>query len=88
MAEDENRVIPVVKGRVDCLPGKKEPVEHCGLCIYSREFRVNEKQAKSPALAYCAKCRVTEKVDYSKATAVTCADRQREGFHSITNLIG
>jgi hypothetical protein len=34
------------------------------------------------------KCRVTGEVDLSVVQAVRCADRQSEGFHSITSLIG
>jgi hypothetical protein len=30
---------------------------------------------------------VTERVDFEKADAVKCADRQGEGFHSITSII-
>jgi len=88
MADDNLREIPVVKGKVECLPEKMEPVGHCGLCIHCREFGVQGRFVKSPSLAYCSRTRATEKVDYSKATAVRCADRQREGFHSITSIIG
>ncbi len=87
LGEEEYRIIPVEKGQVQCLPDKKEPVENCGFCIHSREFGIGGRFVKSPALAYCMKCRVTERVDYGKATAVRCADRQGGGFHSITNLI-
>lgn len=88
MADNELREIPVVKGRVDCLPDKKEPVEHCGLCIHCREMKVQGKFVKSPSLAYCSKAMATEKVDFAKVEAVTCADRQREGFHNISSIIG
>lgn len=88
MTDDEYRILPATKGTVQCLADKREPLENCGFCIYSREFRVGATYVKSPALAYCTKCRVTERVDYTKADAVKCADRQSEGFHSITNLIG
>ena len=87
MTDDLNRILPVIKGRVQCLPDKKEPVENCGFCIHSREFKVQDRFIKSPALLYCTKCRVTEKVDFTKAEAVKCADRQGGGFHSITNII-
>jgi hypothetical protein len=88
MGDNDQREIPVSKGKVDCLPDKKEPVEHCGLCIHCREMKVKGKFVTSPSLAYCSRCRVTEKVDFAKVEAVKCADRQREGFHSITNIIG
>jgi hypothetical protein len=87
MTEDENRILPATGGRVQCLPGKKEPLENCGFCIHCREFRVGGKFVISPSLAYCSKCRVTERVDFSKADAVRCADHQGEGFHSITSII-
>ena len=67
---------------------KREPVEYCRLCIHSREFKVKGQYVKSPSLAYCVKCRVTENVDLSTVQAVRCADREGEGFHSITNIIG
>jgi hypothetical protein len=87
MTDDDNRILPAAGGRVQCLPGKKEPLENCGFCIHCREFRVGGKFVKSPSLAYCSKCRITERVDYTKADAVRCADRQGEGFHSITSII-
>lgn len=87
MADDDYRILPATGGKVQCLPDKKEPLENCGFCTHSREFRVGGKFVKSPALAYCMKHRVTERVDYAKADAVKCSDRQGEGFHSITNLI-
>jgi hypothetical protein len=87
MTDNEYRIIPVIKGKVQCLPEKKEPVENCGFCVHCREFRVKDRFITSPSLAYCTKSRVTEKVDYSKAEAVKCADRRGGGFHSITNII-
>lgn len=87
MTGDADRILPVTSGKVQCLPHKTEPVENCGFCIHCREFRVRGKFVKSPSLAYCMKCRVTERVDVAKADAVRCADRQGEGFHSITSII-
>jgi hypothetical protein len=87
MSDDEYRILPVVKGRVQCLPEKKEPVENCSFCVHCREFDVGGRFVKSPSLAYCTKCRITERVDLTKAVAVKCADRQGGGFHSITNII-
>ena len=88
VADNDKRILTVTKGKVQCLPEKKEPVEHCGLCIHCREVKVEGKFVTSPSLAYCSRCRVTEKVDLTKAEAITCADRQGEGFHSITSIIG
>ena len=87
MAEDDYRILPAHQGKVSVSSGQKRTVENCGFCIHCREFMVGGKFVKSPSLAYCTKCRVTERVDYAKATAVKCADRQGEGFHSITSLI-
>ena len=75
------------KGESAMPPGKKEPLEHCGFCIHCREFRISGTFVKSPSLAYCTKCRVTDKVDFTKVEAVKCADHQGEGFHSITSII-
>ena len=63
MSDEDVRIIPAIKGSVQCLPGKKEPLGHCGLCIHCREFRIKGSFVKSPSLAYCTKCRVTDKVD-------------------------
>jgi hypothetical protein len=87
MTQEEIRILPAVQGKVQCLEEKKEPVENCGFCIHCREFGVGGKFVKSPSLAYCTKCRVTERVDFTKVTAVKCADHQGEGFHSITSII-
>ncbi|MFA5220933.1 MAG: hypothetical protein WC391_01445 [Methanoregula sp.] len=88
MGADTNRELTATKGKVQCLPEKQEPVDHCRFCIHCREFKVGGAWVKSPSLAYCVKCRVTENVDLSRVEAVTCADHQQEGFHSITSLIG
>ncbi|WP_292425127.1 hypothetical protein [Methanoregula sp.] len=88
MGSDTYRELDVTGGTVQCLPEKREPVGYCRLCIHCREFRVKGTYVKSPSLAYCVKCRVTGEVDLSTVQAVRCADRQGEGFHSITSLIG
>ena len=87
MTQEEIRILPAVQGKVQCLAEKKEPVENCGFCIHCWEFDTGGKFVKSPSLAYCTKSRVTERVDLTKVTAVKCADRQGEGFHSITSII-
>jgi hypothetical protein len=87
MADDTHRILPVTNGNVQCLENKKEPIENCSFCIHCREFLVNGRFVKSPSLAYCTKCRITERPDLTKAQSVKCADRQSEGFHSITNII-
>jgi len=88
MGDEDHRIIPAIQGKVQCLEEKKEPLEHCRLCIHCREFRIKGTFVKSPSLAYCTKFRVTDKVDLTQADAVKCADRQGEGFHSITSIIG
>jgi hypothetical protein len=87
MTDDDYRILPVTRGMVPCRVDKQEPAENCGFCIHCREFRVGGKFVKSPSLAYCTKCRVTERVDFKAADAVKCADRQGEGFHSFTSII-
>jgi hypothetical protein len=87
MTEADYRILPAVQGKVQCLSDKKEPVENCGFCIHCREFGIGKTFVTSPSLAYCTKSRVTERVDFTKVTAVKCADRQGEGFHSITSII-
>jgi len=88
MGSDAYQELEVKGGTVQCLPDKREPVDHCRFCIHCREFKVKGQYVKSPSLAYCVKCRVTGEVDLSAVQAVRCADRQGEGFHSITSLIG
>ncbi len=87
MSESSYRELEVIGGTVHCLPDKDEPVGHCRLCIHAREFKVHGKFVKSPSLAYCVACRVTEEVDVAKAEAVRCADRRGEGFHNIASII-
>jgi hypothetical protein len=87
MSQGRYRELEVTKGKVQCLPDKQEPVEHCRLCIHAREFKVKGTFVKSPSLAYCVACRVTEEVDLRQADAVRCADRHLEGFHSIAGII-
>ena len=88
MGQDTYRELVVEKGTVQCLPDKREDLDHCRFCIHCREFRVKGVWGKSPSLAYCTKCRVTEEVDLKKIENVKCADRQGEGFHSIASIIG
>ena len=88
MERDTYRELVVAKGTVQCLPEKREDLDHCRFCIHCREFSVKGVWVKSPSLAYCTKCRVTEEVDLKKIEGVKCADRQGEGFHSIASIIG
>jgi len=88
MGNDTNRELIVEKGAVQCLSDKRETLDHCRFCIHCREFFVAGQWVKSPSLAYCTKCRVTGEVDLAKITAVRCADRQGEGYHSMMSIIG
>ncbi len=88
MGQDTPRELVVERGTVQCLPDKREDLDHCRFCIHCREFRVKGAWVKSPSLAYCTKCRVTEEVDLQRVESVKCADRQSEGFHSIASIIG
>jgi len=88
MGSDTNQELVVEKGAVQCLSQKKETLDHCRFCIHCREFKIAGRWVKSPSLAYCTTCRVTEEVDLKKIEAVRCADRQGEGFHSMMSIIG
>ena len=88
MPEEELRILPVKEGRVQCLPGREETIEHCRFCVYSRYFRVGGRYIKSPALAYCLRHRATEEVDLKRVEAVKCADKRGEGYRSMMNIIG
>jgi hypothetical protein len=88
MQEDEFRILPVKEGRVQCLPGKEETIDHCRFCVYSRYFRVDGIYVKSPSLAYCVTQKACEEVDLDRVEAVKCADRRREGYRSMMNIIG
>ncbi len=82
------RTLLVEGGRVSCLPGKKEDLDHCRFCAHSVRFRVNGKEVPSPARAFCTLSRSSEEVDLSRVEAVICDDAGTEGFRSIMNIIG
>ena len=88
MADDTYRILEVRKGRVPCLPGKDETIEHCRFCVHSRAFRIRGEYMTSPALAYCLRHRAAEEVDLKAVEAVKCADREGEGYRSMMNIIG
>jgi len=48
MTDDDYRILPARKGRVQCLPEKKEPVENCGFCIHCREFGIGGNICEIP----------------------------------------
>lgn len=88
MAEEDYRILEVQHGKVACLPGKEESVEHCRFCVHSRYFRVKGTYVKSPALAFCLRHRDAEDVDIHAVEAVKCGDRRGEGYRSMMNIIG
>ncbi|HNY88799.1 MAG TPA: hypothetical protein PK154_00590 [Methanoregulaceae archaeon] len=88
MPDDRYRLLEVTDGKVPCLPGKNETIEHCRFCVHSRFFRVRGEYVKSPALAYCLLHRATKEVDLKSVDAVQCADRDGEGYRSMMNIIG
>lgn len=87
MTEAEQRELPVEKGTVECRPGARIGLDRCRFCASSRAFRERGTWKRSPALAYCMACRVTEDVDLAQVDAVRCADRTGEGFRSIMSII-
>ncbi|MFH0966448.1 MAG: hypothetical protein V1862_02030 [Methanobacteriota archaeon] len=82
------RTLGVIRGLVECLPHKKEDLDHCRFCAHSVRFRVNGKEVPSPARAFCSLQKNTIEVDLTKVEAVFCDDLLSEGFRSIMNIIG
>lgn len=81
------RIIPVKKGKVECLVDKNEDLERCRFCVFSRFFRIKGEDIKAPALAFCPRHGNADCVDLSKVESVICGDRKGEGFMSILNVI-
>ncbi|MBN2733957.1 MAG: hypothetical protein JXQ82_03745 [Methanomicrobiaceae archaeon] len=85
---DQNlRTLNVEKGTVQCLSWKKESIEKCRFCVHSVSFLENGRWIKSPARAFCTKCRSTDEVSLPDVAAVLCDDRNEEGYRSIMNII-
>lgn len=82
------RTLPVTKGWVDCLPTKKEDLDHCRFCAHSVRFQVEGREVPSPARAFCTLQREGEEVNLNKVEAVFCDDLSEEGYRSIMNIIG
>jgi len=74
-------------GYLICSDGRMVTPENCRFCLHSRYFVINEKQERSPALAFCLRERVTNNVDCGKATAVGCAESKGDGYSNIGNII-
>lgn len=77
----------VSNGKVLCTDGRCISVEQCRFCIHSRYFVVNSVSKKSPALAFCNRERVTEEVDFMRASKIGCAENKGDGYSSIGNII-
>jgi hypothetical protein len=88
MGKEEYRILEVRSGKVLCLPGKEETIEHCRFCVYSRKFRVRGEDVPSPALAFCVRHRGSDEVNLLDVEAVTCADWRHEGYRSMMSIIG
>lgn len=88
MPDDEYRILEVRDGKVPCIPGKDETVEHCRFCVHSRFFRIEGVYMKSPALAFCLRHRDANEVNMQKVEAVKCGDKRGEGYRSMMSIIG
>ena len=84
---ERSRILEVESGVVDCIFGKKEPLEKCRFCVHSKKFRQNGIWRVSPARAYCTFSKNYEEVDFNYVDAVECDDLRGEGFRSIMNII-
>jgi hypothetical protein len=82
------RTLEVIHGLVECLPHKKEDLDHCRFCAHSVRFRVKGKEVPSPARAFCSLQKNTTEVDLTTVEVVLCDDLSSEGFRSIMNIIG
>jgi hypothetical protein len=88
LSKEEYRILEVRSGRVSCLPGREETIEHCRVCVYSRYFRVRGVYVLSPSLAFCVRHRAWEEVNLREVEAVKCADLRGEGYRSMMSVIG
>ena len=87
MTENSFRTLYVEMGVVQCLPNKKESIEKCRFCVHSVYFLEKDRWIKSPARAFCTKCRSTDKVFLTDVEAVLCDDKREEGYRSMMNII-
>jgi hypothetical protein len=86
-ARTEYRILEVRSGKVACLPGREETIEHCRFCVSSRSFRIKGRDVPSPALAFCVRNRSCDEVNLREVEAVACADHGNEGYRSMMNII-
>jgi hypothetical protein len=88
MPSEDYRTIEVRSGRVLCLPGREETIEHCRFCVYARYFRVGGEYVLSPSLVFCTRGHDAKEVNLCEVEAVKCADHRGEGFRSMMSIIG
>jgi hypothetical protein len=88
MSSEDYRILEVRYGRVLCLPGREETIEHCRFCVHCRSFKIGGNYVLSPSLAFCIRHRDAEEVDLREVEAVKCADHRREGYRSMMSVIG
>jgi hypothetical protein len=81
------RILPVVRGTVECLPRQPVTLEHCRFCVHSTSFRIGGEWITSPARAYCLRSRVVKEVDLSAVEEAECDDLDGEGYRSIMSII-
>ena len=84
---NEERCLPVVRGRVQCTPKEAASIDQCRLCVHSARVVVKGRELPSPARAYCNRCRDIPDIDMAKVEAIVCDDLSGEGFRSITTII-
>jgi hypothetical protein len=88
ISPEEYRILEVRAGKVACLPGKDETIEHCRFCVHSRYFKVGGEYVLSPSLVFCVQGRDAGVVNLKEVEAVKCADRHGEGYRSMMSIIG
>jgi hypothetical protein len=60
-SDGRNRVVDVAGRHVICA-GKREEIDKCRFCVHSVSFECDGVWVKSPARAYCSRCRSTDPV--------------------------
>ena len=71
----------MIKGKVQCLAERKNPWRTAGSAYIAREVQeVEDRFIKSPAMLYCTKCRVTEKVILQKQKPLNVLTGRVEDF--------
>ena len=81
------RTLPVVKGKVKCLPQETVTLDHCRFCAHSTSFCIKGVWITSPARAYCMRSKAEKDVDLATVEEVECDDLDGEGYRSIMSII-